>query len=87
MEGYLRSIRALQADPKTALNDWAEASSNPTIRKLPEPVVLPPNGKVYRDAFNFEADQAFKFGYLKQKADVTAAIDDSLLDEAAKKIR
>jgi ABC-type nitrate/sulfonate/bicarbonate transport system substrate-binding protein len=87
MEGYLRSIRALQADPKAALNDWADASSNPTIRKLPEPVVLPPDGKVYRDAFNFEADQAFKFGYLKQKADVTAAIDDSLLDEAAKKIR
>jgi sulfonate transport system substrate-binding protein len=87
LEGYLRSIRALQADPKTALNDWADASSNPTIRKLPEPVILPADGKVYRDAFSFEADQAFKFGYLKQKADVMAAIDDSLLDEAAKRVK
>jgi len=48
---------------------------------------LPSDGKVYRDAFRFEADQAFKFGYLKQKADVAAAIDDSLLDEAAKKVK
>jgi ABC-type nitrate/sulfonate/bicarbonate transport system substrate-binding protein len=87
LEGYLRSIRAIHDDPKAALNDWAEASSNPTIRKLPAPVVLPADGKVYRDAFAFEAEQAFRFGYLKQKADTMAAIDDTLLDDAARRIQ
>jgi ABC-type nitrate/sulfonate/bicarbonate transport system substrate-binding protein len=87
LEGYIRAIRAIHDDPRGALNDWAEASNNPTIRKLPQPVVLPSDGKVYRDAFAFEAEQAFRFGYLKQKADTVAAIDDSLLDEAAKRIR
>jgi ABC-type nitrate/sulfonate/bicarbonate transport system substrate-binding protein len=87
LEGYVRSIRAIQADPKAALADWSDASNNATIRKLPAPVTLPPDGKVYRDAFAFEAEQAYRFGYLKQKADVTAAIDDSLLDDAAKRIK
>lgn len=87
LEGYLRAIRAIHADPKAALNDWSDASSNPTIRKLPAPVAVPSDGKVYRDAFSFEAEQAHKFGYLKQRPDVTAAIDDSLLDEAAKRVR
>jgi NitT/TauT family transport system substrate-binding protein len=87
MEGYLRSIRAIHADPKAALNDWANASSNPTIGKLAEPVVLPADGKVYRDAFKFEAELAHRFGYLKQQADVASAIDDSLLDQAAKSLK
>jgi ABC-type nitrate/sulfonate/bicarbonate transport system substrate-binding protein len=87
LEGYLHAIRAIKADPKAALNDWSDASSNPTIRKLPAPVTVPSDGKVYRDAFNFEAEQAHKFGYLKQHADVAATIDDSLLDEAAKRVR
>ena len=86
LEGYVRSIRALHADPKGALSEWAEASSNPMIRKLPEPVTLPQDGKVYRDAFAFEAEQAHRFGYLKQPADIAATIDDSLLDEAARRI-
>jgi ABC-type nitrate/sulfonate/bicarbonate transport system substrate-binding protein len=87
LEGYVRSIRAMQADPKAALADWSDASNNAAIRKLPALVTLPPDGKVYRDAFAFEAEQAYRFGYLNQKADVAAAIDDSLLDEAAKRIR
>jgi ABC-type nitrate/sulfonate/bicarbonate transport system substrate-binding protein len=87
MEGYIRSIRAIQADPKAALADWSDASSNPTIRKLPAPVTLPADGKVYADAFAFEAEQAYRFGYLKQPADVKVAIDDTLLDDAAKRIR
>src|SRR5262249_43471740 len=87
LEGYIRSIRAIQADPKAALADWSDASSNPTIRKLPAPVTLPADGKVYADAFAFEAEQAYRFGYLKQPADVKVAIDDSLLDEAAKRVR
>jgi ABC-type nitrate/sulfonate/bicarbonate transport system substrate-binding protein len=87
LQGYIQSIRALQADPAAALSDWADASNNPAIRKLSAPVALSPDGKVYRDAFAFEAEQALRFGYLKQKADTVAAIDDSLLDEAAKRIR
>ncbi|HEY7244016.1 MAG TPA: ABC transporter substrate-binding protein [Xanthobacteraceae bacterium] len=87
LEAYVRSIRAIHDDPKAALNDWAAASNNPLILKLPQPVNLPADGKVYRDAFAFEAEQAFRFGYLKQKADTMAAIDDSLLDEAANRIR
>jgi ABC-type nitrate/sulfonate/bicarbonate transport system substrate-binding protein len=87
LEGYLQAIRAIQADAKAALNDWSDASSNPAIRKLAAPVTIPSGGKVYRDAFEFEAEQAYKFGYLKQRADLTAAIDDSLLDEAAKRMR
>jgi ABC-type nitrate/sulfonate/bicarbonate transport system substrate-binding protein len=87
LEGYIRSIRAIQADPKSALADWSDASNNPTIRKLPAPVTLPPDGKVYTDAFAFEAEQAYRFGYLKQPADVKVAIDNTLLDEAAKRVR
>src|SRR5262249_62090243 len=86
-KGYFRSTGAIQADPKAALADWSDASSNPTIRKLPAPVTLPADGKVYADAFAFEAEQAYRFGYLKQPADVKVAIDDTLLDEAAKRVR
>jgi ABC-type nitrate/sulfonate/bicarbonate transport system substrate-binding protein len=87
MEGYLRAIQAIHADPKAALDAWADASNNPIIRKLPAPVVLPADGKVYRDAFKFESGLAYRFGYLKQPADIAAAIDDSMLDEAAKEFK
>jgi ABC-type nitrate/sulfonate/bicarbonate transport system substrate-binding protein len=87
LQGYLKSIRALQADPKQALNDWAEASKLPIVRKLPAPVSLPADGKVYLDAFRWESDQAHKFGYLKDPADIKLAIDHSLIEEAATKIK
>ncbi len=83
LEAYLQAIRAIEADPKKAIVEWAEASDNNAIRELKKPVTLPSDGKVYRDAFQFEAKLALQFGYLKSPADVNAAIDDSLLDEAA----
>jgi ABC-type nitrate/sulfonate/bicarbonate transport system substrate-binding protein len=87
LEAYLLSIRAIQADPKTALNDWAQASEMPIIRKLEAPVSLPADGKVYLDALRFEADQALHFGYLKEPADIAAAVDNSLVEEANTKLK
>jgi NitT/TauT family transport system substrate-binding protein len=87
LEGYVRSIRAMQADPKAALDDWADASNIALIRNLRAPVSLPPDGKVYLDAFRFEAGLAIQFGYLKEAADVTAAVDNSLIQEAATRIK
>lgn len=87
LEGYLRAIEAVDADPKKALNDWAVASAEDTIRTFEAPPTLPSDGKVYLDAFQFEADMAFKFGYLKQPMDLRLAVDNSLIDEAARRLK
>jgi ABC-type nitrate/sulfonate/bicarbonate transport system substrate-binding protein len=87
LTGYLRTIKSIHADPKAALNQWAEASRDDAIRKLAQPVTLPDDGKVYLDAFQFEADMARKFGYLKQAMDVKTAVDNSLIDEAAARLK
>jgi NitT/TauT family transport system substrate-binding protein len=87
MEGYLRAIRTVHSDPKKALGEWAAASKDDTIRQLEAPPTLPADGKIYLDAFQFEADQALKFGYIKQPMDLQKAIDHSLLDDAARRMR
>ena len=87
LEGYLRSIKAIDADPKKALNDWAVASSENTIRMLEATPTLPSDGKVFLDAFQFEADMSLKFGYLKQPMDLRLATDHSLIDEAARRLK
>jgi ABC-type nitrate/sulfonate/bicarbonate transport system substrate-binding protein len=87
MEAYLRAIRDVHADPKKVLAQWSAASKDDTIRSLEAPPTLPEDGKIYLDAFKFEADQALKFGYIKQPMDVAKAIDNSLLDEAARRLK
>ena len=87
LEGYLRAIQSIHADPKKALSDWASASKEDAIRALTAPVTLPRDGKVYLDAFKFEADLALKFGYLKQPIDVRTAVDNSLIEEAAARLK
>jgi NitT/TauT family transport system substrate-binding protein len=87
MEGYLRAIAAVHTDPKRALNELAVASKDEAIRTLEAPTSLPKDGKVYADAFQFEADMALKFGYLKEPVDTRQAVDNSLLDEAARRIK
>jgi NitT/TauT family transport system substrate-binding protein len=87
LEGYLRSIAAIQKDPKKALEDWAAATKFDIIAKLPTPVTLPVDGKIYLDEFRFEAEQAHHFGYVNQVVTPAEAIDSSLIDEAANKIK
>src|SRR5439155_1251748 len=87
MEGYLRAIKDVHADPKKVLGQWAAASKDDTIRSLEAPPTLPADGKIYLDAFQFDAEQALKFGYIKQPMDLRQAIDHSLLDEAARRIK
>jgi NitT/TauT family transport system substrate-binding protein len=86
LEGYLRAIKAVHADPKKALDEWALVSKNEAVHMLPAPATLPSDGKVYLDELQFEADMALKYGYLKQPIDLRSAIDNSLLDEAARHV-
>jgi len=83
LEGYLRAIKFIHADPNAALVEWANATNNDAIRELKKPVTLPSDGKVYPDALRFEADMALQFGYLKRPADAASAVDNSLIEEAA----
>ena len=87
MQGYLSAIRAVHADPQKALDEWAMVSKNDAVRMLAQPATLPSDGKVYLDELQFEADMALRYGYLKQPIDVRTAIDNSLLDEAARRMR
>jgi NitT/TauT family transport system substrate-binding protein len=87
MEGYLRALRAIQANPKKALADWSVASKNDVIRNLEALPSVPDDGKIFLDAFQFEADLALKFGYIKDPVDMRQAVDHSLLDEAARRLK
>lgn len=87
MEGYLRAIRAVHENPKKALADLSVASKNDVIRSLETPPLVPADGKIFLDAFKFEADMALKFGYIKEAMDIQTAIDHSLLDEAARRLK
>jgi NitT/TauT family transport system substrate-binding protein len=87
MEGYLHAITAVHADPKKALSELAIASKDDGIRTLEAPTSLPKDGKVYLDAFQFEADMALKSGYIKEPVDTRQAVDHSLLDEAARRVK
>jgi ABC-type nitrate/sulfonate/bicarbonate transport system substrate-binding protein len=82
LEGYVRAVRAMNADKKKAVNDWADAVGNAALRNLSAPPTLPDDGKVYLVPLQFDADQSLRFGYLKSKIDVRAIVDDSLLDTA-----
>ena len=87
MEGYLGALRAIRADPKKALADWSVASKNDIIRSLEALPVVPDDGKVFLDAFQFEADLALKFGYIKAPVDMRKALDNTLLDDAARRLK
>jgi NitT/TauT family transport system substrate-binding protein len=87
MEGYLRATRATKDDPKKALAEWSVASKNDAIRSLEALPSMPEDGKIYLDAFQFEADLALKFGYITQPVDIRKAVDHSLLDEAARRLK
>ena len=87
MEGYLRATRATKDDPKKALAEWSVASKNDAIRSLEALPSMPEDGKIYLDAFQFEADLALKFGYITQPVDIRKALDHSLLDEAARRLK
>ena len=87
MEGYLLAIRAVHENPKKALADIAVASNNKLIRNLEKPPLVPADGKIYLDAFKFEADMALKFGYIKEPMNIQTAIDHSLLDDAARRLK
>jgi NitT/TauT family transport system substrate-binding protein len=84
LRGYLRAVRRMNADPKAALADWAAAVGNKSLLELPEPPKVPNDGKIYVEALQHEADLALKFGYLQKPQDMRAAIDHSLLDDAAR---
>ncbi len=85
--GYLEAIKAVHADPKKAIDEWAAATKNDAVRALDAPATLPDDGKVYLDELQFEADMALKYGYLKTPINVHMAVDNSLLDEAARRVK
>lgn len=87
LEGHLAAIKAIHADPKKAINDWAEAAKIDAIRVLEKPVTLPSDGKVYLDELQFEAGLALKFGYIKRPVDMRMAVDHSLVEEAAARLK
>jgi ABC-type nitrate/sulfonate/bicarbonate transport system substrate-binding protein len=83
LEGYLRSVRAMNTDPKKALNDWADATGNDALRTLPAPPEVPDDGKLFLTAVPYDHDQTLRFGYLAQPLNWRATIDHSLVEEAA----
>jgi sulfonate transport system substrate-binding protein len=87
LTAYLRSVQAMNADPQKALNDWADAVGNDSLRQLPAPPTIPDDGKVYTEALQFDADQGLRFGYLERPVDVRTVIDNSLIEEAANQLR
>ena len=87
MEGYLRATRSTKDDMKKTLAAWSAASKNDAIRSLEVLPSMPADGKIFLDAFQFEADLALKFGYVQQPVDVRKAVDHSLLDEAARRLK
>jgi NitT/TauT family transport system substrate-binding protein len=87
MEAYLRATKASHDNPKKALADWSVASKNEVIRSLEALPSMPADGKIFLDAFQFEADLALKFGYVQEAVDVRKAVDHSLLDEAARRLK
>ena len=76
----------MNADPKAALADWADAVGNKSLLQLPAPPKIPNDGKIYLDALQFETDMAQKFGYLQQRLDVKTVVDHTMLEDAARTI-
>jgi ABC-type nitrate/sulfonate/bicarbonate transport system substrate-binding protein len=82
MEGYLRAVRATNADPSQALREWAKVVKNPLLANLPSPPTVPNDGRIYVLALQFDADLTHRFGYLKSPIDVRSMIDESVVDAA-----
>jgi ABC-type nitrate/sulfonate/bicarbonate transport system substrate-binding protein len=87
MEGYLRATRSTKGDMKKTLAAWSAASKNEAILHLDKLPSMPEDGKIFLDAFQFEADLAHKFGYVSAPVDVKKAVDHSLLEEAARRLK
>ncbi len=82
MKGYIRAIRATNADPKKAVVEWAKVVGNPMLAALAGPPSLPENGKIYPASLKFDADLAYQFGYLKTPIDTYATVDNNIVDAA-----
>lgn len=82
LEGYVHAIRVMNADPKKALDQWANAVGNQALRRLAAPPNLPDDGRIDAPALQFDADLAREFGYLKSPIDLAKVVDNSLVDQA-----
>ena len=82
MQGYIRAIRATNADPKKAVAEWASVVGNDMLRNLAGPPTIPDDGKIYPASMQFDADLTYQFGYLKTPIDVHAVVDNSIADAA-----
>ena len=87
LEAYLRTIRVMNQDSKKALKDWSIAVKNKALMNLAAPPSVPNNGEIYLDSLQFDADQAFRFGYLKKPVDAKTVVDNSLIREAAARLK
>ena len=87
LRGYLKVVRKMNANPKVALKDWANAVDNKSILLLAAPPAIPNDGKIYTKAIKFETAMALKYGYLKNPIDILAYVDNSEIEEAAKSLK
>jgi ABC-type nitrate/sulfonate/bicarbonate transport system substrate-binding protein len=82
MKGYIRAIRATNADPKKAVTEWASVVGNDMLRNLAGPPPVPDDGKIYPASLQFDADLTYQYGYLKTPIDVNSVVDNSVVDAA-----
>lgn len=87
MEGYVRAIRATNADPKKAVVEWAHVVGNSMLMNFAGPPALPENGKIYPASLEFDAELAYQFGYLKRPIDTHAVVDNSIVDAALQALK
>jgi hypothetical protein len=73
----------MNQDPKKALDDWAKFVGNDTLHVLDAPPTIPSDAKVYMASLQFDADEAFHYGYLPHAIDVHTMVDNSLIEQAA----
>jgi NitT/TauT family transport system substrate-binding protein len=82
MQGYVQAVRATNADPKKAVQQWAAVVGNDMLKNLDGPPAVPDDGRIYTKALQFDADLTHRFGYLKAPIDVQSLIDNRLVDAA-----
>ena len=82
MKGFIRAIRATNADPKKAVAEWASVVGNDMLRNLAGPPTVPDDGKIYPASLQFDADLTYQYGYLKTPIDVNSVVDNSIVDAA-----
>ncbi len=87
LEEYLRSVRAMNKDPKEAVADWAKVMNSKAILNLPAPPTVRNDGELYMKSLQFEADQALRFGYLDKPIQVNSFVDEGPIKEAAAKLK